>query len=80
MCSRATSRVEFLVGIETVPQEMNCVDVGHDKAMQCGGALVVTKAPDDKTLDMMRSFKGLSSEALLEKFNVQLLKKFGPPR
>jgi hypothetical protein len=40
----------------------------------------VTKAPDDKTLDMMRSFKGLSSEALLEKFNVQLLKKSGPPR
>jgi hypothetical protein len=36
----------------------------------------VTKAPDDKTLDMMRSFKGLSSEALLEKFNVKLLKKF----
>jgi hypothetical protein len=34
MSSRATSRVEFLVGMETVPREMDCVDVGHDKAMR----------------------------------------------
>ncbi len=34
VCSRATSRVEFLVGMETVPREMDCVDVGHDKAMR----------------------------------------------
>jgi stress response protein YsnF len=42
----------------------------YGKAMQKGGALIVAEAPDDKAdeaLDMMRSFKALSPEALLEK-------------
>jgi stress response protein YsnF len=46
----------------------------YGKAMQKGGALIVAEAPDDKAdeaLDMMRSFKALSPEALLEKLGNQ---------
>ncbi len=46
----------------------------YGKAMQKGGALIVAEAPDDKTdeaLDMMRSFKALTPEALLEKLGNQ---------
>jgi stress response protein YsnF len=46
----------------------------YGKAMQKGGALIVAEAPDDKAdeaLDMMRSFKALSPETLLEKLGNQ---------
>ena len=46
----------------------------YGKAMQKGGALIVAEAPDDKAdeaLNMMRSFKALSPEALLEKLGNQ---------
>jgi stress response protein YsnF len=46
----------------------------YGKAMQKGGALIVAEAPDDKAdeaLDMMRNFKALSPEALLEKLGNQ---------
>jgi stress response protein YsnF len=46
----------------------------YGKAMQKGGALIVAEAPDDKAdeaLDMLRSFKALSPEALLEKLGNQ---------
>src|SRR4051794_7856732 len=50
----------------------------YGKAMQKGGALIVAEAPDDKAdeaLDMMRSFKALSPEALLEKLGNQTPKE-----
>ena len=58
------------------------VEAGYEKdkaesygeAMQKGGALIVAEAPDDKAdeaLDMMRSFKVLSPETLLEKLGNQ---------
>jgi len=65
--SRITSRL-VEAGYEKVKAE------SYGKAMQKGGALIVAEAPDDKAdeaLDMMRSFKALSPEALLEKLGNQ---------
>ena len=74
--------VEILQDVAASKISSRLVEAGHEKdkaesygkAMQKGGALVVAEAPDDKAdeaLDMMRSFKALSPETLLEKLGNQ---------
>jgi stress response protein YsnF len=70
--------VEILQNVAASKVSSRLVEAGYEKdkadsygkAMQKGGALVVAEAPDDKAdeaLDMMRSFKAVSPEVLLEK-------------
>ena len=76
------SAVEILQDVAASKISSRLVEAGYEKekaesygkAMQKGGALIVAEAPDDKAdeaLDMMRSFKALSPEALLEKLGNQ---------
>src|SRR4051794_39523093 len=74
--------VEIIENVAASRITSRLVEAGYEKdkaesygeAMQKGGALIVAEAPDDKAdeaLDMMRSFKALSPETLLEKLGNQ---------
>jgi stress response protein YsnF len=74
--------VEIIENIAAARIASRLVEAGYEKdkaesygkAMQKGGTLIVAEAPDDKAdeaLDMMRSFKVLSPETLLEKLGNQ---------
>jgi len=74
--------VEILQDVAASKIASRLVEAGYDKdkadsygkAMQKGGALVVAEAPDDKAdeaLSIMRGFKVLTPEALLEKLDDQ---------
>jgi stress response protein YsnF len=78
--------VEILQNLAASKITSHLVEAGYEKdkaesygkAMQKGGALIVAEAEDDKAdaaLDMMRSFKALSPEALLEKLGNQISKE-----
>jgi len=72
--------VEILQNVAASKVSSRLVEAGYEKdkadsygkAMQKGGSLVVAEAPDDRAdeaLDMMRSFKAVSPEVLLEKLS-----------
>jgi stress response protein YsnF len=74
--------VEIIENVAAARIASRLVEAGYEKdkaesygkAMQKGGTLIVAEAPDDKAdeaLDMMRSFKVLSPETLLEKLGNQ---------
>src|SRR3954451_692957 len=74
--------VEIIENVAAARITSRLVEAGYEKdkaesygkAMQKGGTLIVAEAPDDKAdeaLDMMRSFKVLSPETLLEKLGNQ---------
>jgi stress response protein YsnF len=76
------SAIEILQDVAASKISSRLVEAGYEKdkadsygkAMQKGGALIVVEADDDKAddaLSMMRSFKALTPEALLEKLGNQ---------